>query len=115
MKRKSVHVTQPVLPVRPSFLIEELQVIALLVAHPDLVGSPEADVAFYLLTDSRLRDLYAGARAGLDLKTLVEGPPRLPMVTSGMYATAKDPRALLAAMNFTLLVNKSRADLDTHA
>ena len=50
----------PALPVP----MEELEVISLLADHPSLIATVEADKAFWLLTDARLRDMYSAARAG---------------------------------------------------
>ena len=79
--------------------IEEVEVIALLADHPSLVATAEADKAFWLLTDARLRDMYSAARERG--KSLIElAPVQLPQPTaviilSGKYADAKDPRAML--------------------
>jgi len=79
--------------------IEEVEVIALLADHPSLVATAEADKAFWLLTDARLRDMYSAAREqGMPLIELA--PVQLPQPTaviilSGKYADAKDPRAEL--------------------
>jgi DNA primase len=79
--------------------IEEVEVIALLADHPSLVATAEADRAFWLLTDARLRDMYSAARERG--KSLIElAPVQLPqptavIVLSGKYAEAKDPRAEL--------------------
>jgi DNA primase len=79
--------------------IEEVEVIALLADHPSLVATAEADKAFWLLTDARLRDMYSAARERG--KSLIElAPVQLPQPTaviilSGKYADAKDPRAEL--------------------
>jgi len=79
--------------------IEEVEVIALLTDHPSLVATAEADKAFWLLTDARLRDMYSAARERG--KSLIElAPVQLPqptavIVLSGKYAEAKDPRAEL--------------------
>ena len=81
---------------------EEVEVIALLADHPSLVATVEADKAFWLLTDARLRDMYSAAREqGHSLIELV--PVQLPQPTavtilSGKYAEAKDPRAELMGL-----------------
>jgi hypothetical protein len=79
-------------------------VIALCTDHPDLVSTSEADRAFSLLTDARLRDICSAARAGQSLVDLATSPASgLPetatsLVLSGKYAADTDPRARLAAM-----------------
>jgi DNA primase len=80
-------------------LTEEAEVIALLADHPSLIATAEADKAFWLLTDARLRDMYSAARErGTSLIELA--PVQLPqptavLVLSGKYAESKDPRAVL--------------------
>jgi DNA primase len=81
--------------------IDEAEVIALLVDHPSLIATAEADKAFWLLTDTRLRAMYSAAREGQSLPELA--PVNLPKPTaehvlSGKYAGAKDPRADLVKM-----------------
>ncbi|MFN0249031.1 MAG: DNA primase [Kofleriaceae bacterium] len=81
--------------------IDELEVICLLADHPSLIATAEADKAFWLLTDARLRDMYSAARDGQPLLELA--PVQLPTSTaeyvlSGKYAETKDPRAVLAKM-----------------
>ncbi|MBL9017096.1 MAG: DNA primase, partial [Myxococcales bacterium] len=77
----------------------ELEVICLLADHPSLIATSEADKAFWLLTDTRLRDMYSAARDGRSLLELA--PVSLPkssaeLVLSGKYAEEKDPRVKLA-------------------
>jgi DNA primase len=86
----------PVLP--PS---EETELISLLADHPTLIASPEADKAFWLLTDTRLRDMYSAARAGqsfLELAPVQLPPPTAKHVLSSKYSGSKDPRAHLLAL-----------------
>jgi DNA primase len=81
--------------------IDEVELLALLADHPSLIGSAEADKAFWLLTDTRLRDIYTRAREGQSVLELapVELPPQTAQhVLSGKYAGAKDPIALLGQM-----------------
>jgi DNA primase len=80
---------------------DEVELITLLTDHPTLVASPEADKAFWLLTDSRLRDMYSAARAGQSFPDLV--PVHLPTPTAQLVLSAKytgitDPDVRLAAM-----------------
>ncbi len=84
--------------------IEELQVILLLADHPDLIATPEADKAFWALTDPRLRDMYSAARDGQSLIELLSNPvaAQLPPSTVELVLSkqreVKDPRRALAAM-----------------
>jgi hypothetical protein len=80
--------------------IDEVEAITLLMDHPDLIASPEADRAFWLLTDEKLRAMYSAARAGQSMSELVSTlhPKTVPLVLSGKYVDAKDPRATLAGM-----------------
>jgi hypothetical protein len=85
--------------------IEELEVLALLADHPTLIATGEADKAFWLLTDPRLRDMYSAARDGRSLLELA--PVQLSKASaqhlmSGKYAEAKDPRAELIKMTANL-------------
>ena len=84
---------------------DEVEVIALLADHPSLIATAEADKAFWLLTDARLRAMYSAARDGQSFLDLV--PSQLPTTTaehvlSGKYSEAKDPRADLVAMTRNL-------------
>jgi hypothetical protein len=64
------------------------------------MASPEADKAFWLLTDERLRAMYHAARAGQSFLELahVLPPPTAKLVLSGKYSGSKDPRAQLLAV-----------------
>ena len=93
--------------------IEELEVINLLADHPSLIATDEADKAFWLLTDKRLRDMYSAARDGRSLHELA--PVLLPkspaeQVLSGKYAETKDPRAELIKMTSNLTHQAARVD-----
>ena len=84
---------------------DEVEVIALLADHPSLIATAEADKAFWLLTDARLRAMYSAARDGqsfLDLAPLQLPTTTAEHVLSGKYAEAKDPRADLLAMTRNL-------------
>jgi DNA primase len=84
--------------------IEEVELLSLLADHPNLLATPEADRAFWLLTDTRLRDMYSAARDGRSLleqtSTAVQNlpSPTIKALLSGRYVEAKDPSALLAQM-----------------
>ena len=89
--------------------MEELELVALLADHPALIATVEADKAFWLLTDGRLRDMYSAARDGGSFLELA--PVRLPPTTakhvlSGKYALTKDPSSSLAAMTRNLEARK---------
>jgi DNA primase len=89
--------------------MEELELVALLADHPALIATAEADKAFWLLTDGRLRDMYSAARDGRSFLELA--PVRLPPTTakhvlSGKYALTKDPSSSLAAMTRNLEARK---------
>ena len=94
---------------------DELEVISLLADHPSLIATAEADKAFWLLTDARLRDMYSAARAGQSLHELAASgqypPPIAVHVLSGKYADSKDPHAALAAMARNLEVRKNEVGL----
>jgi DNA primase len=80
---------------------DELELVTLVADHPSLISSADADRAFCLLTDARLRAMYSGAHEGQSFLELA--PLHLPSswaahVLSGKYADTKDPRAALIAM-----------------
>ncbi|HEX3482737.1 MAG TPA: DNA primase [Kofleriaceae bacterium] len=93
---------------------EELELIALLADQPALIATAEADKAFWLLTDARLRDMYSRAREGqsfLELAPVQLPPPLAKHVLSGKYADAKDPASTLAAMTRNLDARKTGVGL----
>ncbi|HEX8113712.1 MAG TPA: DNA primase [Kofleriaceae bacterium] len=93
---------------------EELELITLLADHPALIATAEADKAFWLLTDARLRDMYSRAREGqsfLELAPVQLPPPLAKHVLSGKYALAKDPASSLAAMTRNLEARKAGVGL----
>jgi DNA primase len=83
--------------------IEEVELMALLSDHPALLATTDADKAFSLLTDGRLRDMYSAARQGQSMLELAHAhlpQPTADLVLSGKYAAAIDPRAhLVVAMD----------------
>jgi DNA primase len=92
--------------------MHEVELIALLADHPGLMATAEADKAFWLLTDARLRAMYCAARDGQSFLELA--PAQLPSPTakhvlSGKYALAKDPALSLAAMVQNLEARKAGA------
>ncbi len=75
----------------------ELDLLALVADHPALLATPQANKAFSLLTDERLRDMYSAARAGASLALLA--PDRLPASASrtileGRYASLNPEKTL---------------------
>lgn len=102
--------TRPVAP--PP--MEELELISLLADHPALIATAEADKAFWLLTDDRLRAMYSAARDGHSLLELA--PVRLPPTTaqhvlSGKYTSASNPSSSLSAMTRNLEARKAGVEL----
>jgi DNA primase len=93
--------------------MEELELIALLADHPLLIATAEADKAFWLLTDARLRAMYSAARDGqsfLELAPVQLPPSTAKLVLSGKYASAKDPPSSLAAMTRNFEARKASVD-----
>jgi DNA primase len=94
--------------------IEEVEVIALLADHPSLVATVEADKAFWLLTDARLRDMYSAARERgqslIELAPVQLPQPTAVIVLSGKYAAAKDPRAELVGQLHNLEHRKAELE-----
>ena len=103
-----------------SELSAEVELIALLADHPSLIATADADKAFWLLTDGRLRDMYSAARDGQSFHELVS--LHLPTTTakyvlSGKYATHSDPTAKLRAMTASLEQAKTmreRGEMSKH-
>src|SRR5262249_14278480 len=95
--------------------MEELELITLLADHPALIATAEADKAFWLLTDARLRDMYSAARDGqsfLELAPAQLSPPTAQLVLSGKYAS-NDPSSsppLLAEVTRNLEVRDANAN-----
>ena len=91
----------------------ELQVLALLGEHPELITSPEADRAFSLLTSPRLRAIYTAARAGQPVHELVMSLPKSAYelaVRRRRYADMKNPRAELVELVHNLELRKQKLD-----
>jgi hypothetical protein len=85
--------------------MDELEVISLLADHPSLIATTQADKAFWLLTDERLRAMYSAARDGkplLELAPVQLPPTTAKLVLSGKYASATDPSSALNAMTANL-------------
>lgn len=100
---------------------DEVELVGLLADHPTLLASADADRAFRLLTDARLRAMYSAARAGQSFLELA--PALLPKKTaehvlSGKYAKVANPAASLASVVANLeirdagsMLNRMEAEL----
>jgi DNA primase len=89
--------------------MEEVELVMLLADHPVLIATVEADRAFWLLTDDRLRAMYSAARDGqsfLELAPMHLPPTTAQLVLSGKYVS-KDPRPALAEMTRNLEARKA--------
>ncbi len=94
-------------------LTEELEVIQLLTDHRSLIGSPEADSVYWLLTDETLRAMYHAAREGksfLELAPLLLPEPIAKSVLSGKYSDHKDPPAALRGLLEQLGIRKAKLE-----
>jgi DNA primase len=92
---------------------DELEVLTLLADHPSLIATVEADKAFWLLTDERLRAMYSGAREGRSFEDLAcEQLPNavVQQVLSRRYADHKDPPAELAKKVTNLEARKAEIE-----
>ena len=100
---------------------EELQLMALLADHPQLMEAAEQQDVFSLLTDARLRDMYCAARQGsLMLSAAPDdiSPFIAKNVFSGAYATVQDPIHCLLEVAARLRYKRRRhqmADLQHRA
>jgi DNA primase len=81
-----------------TFGSDEIALLRLVLDHPSLIATPEADKAFWLLTDDALQAMYRQARAGTSLLELVSQSQIAKHVLSGKHTEHKDPRAALLAM-----------------
>jgi DNA primase len=78
----------------------ELDLLALVADHPALLATAQANKAFSLLTDDRLRDMYSAALTGASLAELVSErlpPSAIKLVLAGTYAQHVAPAAVLDA------------------
>jgi hypothetical protein len=85
----------------------------LLSDHPSLIATAEADRAFWLLTDERLRAMYSGAREGKSLADLAFEQLPTPLVQQLMsrrFADHKDPPGQLAKMVVNLEARKAEIE-----
>lgn len=96
--------------------IEEVELLALLSDHPSLLATTDADKAFSLLTDGRLRDMYSAAQQGQSMLEFAHAhlpQPTADLVLSGKYAAATDPRARLVALTDHLVRRAADVGLRT--
>jgi DNA primase len=89
---------------------EEVEVLALLADHPNLIPTADSLGVFSLLTDARLRDMYSASREGQPFTELA--PAHLPplhaeLVLSAKYVAETDPHVRLTVMTSGL---KRRAE-----
>ena len=86
--------------------------MSLLAENPNLIGSPQADKAFWLLTDGRLRDMYSGARDGQALSERLMATPfkSLRTVFDERKKSTKSPEDQLQGMIEGLEAAKKAAD-----
>jgi DNA primase len=80
---------------------EEVEVLALLADHPNLLATADSIGVFSLLTDARLRDMYSASREGRAFTELA--PVHLPpvhaeLVLSAKYVSETDPHGRLTAL-----------------
>ncbi len=95
-------------------LLRELQVLAILADHPQLIELAEENDVFSLLTDERLRDMYCAARRGEPIISALptDGSSFIAEhVLSGAFATAKDPRRGLLEAVASLRKVRKRPEL----
>lgn len=84
----------------PPPLSHELKLLALMADHPSLLATTQANKAFSLLTDDRLRDMYSAALAGASLAELAADrlpPDAVTDLLSGTYLQHPKPEAVLDA------------------
>jgi DNA primase len=91
---------------------DELDLFVLLADHPSLLASADADRAFRLLTDARLRAMYSAARAGQsfpELATALLPKKTAEHVLSGKHAKLANPAASLATVVAALEIREAKA------
>lgn len=93
---------------------DELDMLALLADHPDLLETAEENDVFSLLTDARLRDMYCAARRGQPVIAALPddaGSTIAKHVLSGAFASVHDPRHTLLETVARLKHVRTRARL----
>jgi DNA primase len=94
---------------------EELDLLALLADHPELMQAAEDQDVLSLLTDARLRDMYCAARQGSAMLSAAPediGPLIAEHVLAGTYASVEDPAHSLAESVNRLRQKRSRSRLE---
>jgi DNA primase len=77
----------------------ELDILAILIDHPQLLATAEEHDVFSLLTDSRLRDMYSAAREGQSALSAAPADPEIARhVLAGTFADTDDPAHTLVGM-----------------
>ena len=89
----------------------ELEIIAILADHPELVEKADGLNVFSLLTDSRLRDMYSASREGRPMLSESNeiSPEIAQRVFEGVYASVESPENSLKNV-VTQLVSSRRRD-----
>ena len=91
---------------------EELEILAILADHPQLMELAEENSVFSLLTDGRLRDMYCAARQGQSPLSIGEISPSIAKhVLAGSYSTVKDPAHCLLEVVAGLNRARKRVEL----
>jgi DNA primase len=86
-------------PAGPRPPSEELDLLAILADHPELMPMAEEQDVLSHLTDARLRDMYCAARQGSPMLSAAPediGPLIAKHVLAGTYASVEDPAHCLA-------------------
>ncbi|ACY18861.1 DNA primase [Haliangium ochraceum DSM 14365] len=103
----------PAAPVQPPPR-EELNLLAILADHPDLLEVAEDKEVVSFLTDGRLRDIYFAARQGSSMLSSAPediGPLIAKYVLAGTYASVEDPAHCLDEALQRLRAGRSRTRL----
>lgn len=93
---------------------EELDLLAILADHPELMQVADEQDVLSLLTDARLRDMYCAARQGSPMLSAAPediGPLIATHVLAGTYASVEDPAHCLAEAVNRLRQGRNRSRL----
>jgi DNA primase len=93
---------------------EELDLLAILADHPELMQAAEDQDVLSLLTDARLRDMYCAARQGSPMLSAAPediGPLIAKHVFAGTYASVENPAHCLAEAVNRLRQGRNRSRL----
>ncbi|WP_428262563.1 DNA primase [Haliangium sp.] len=108
------HAAAPARPRQPPPR-EEVELIAILADHPELMEAAEARGVVSLLTDGRLRDMYCAARQGASMLSAAPediGPLITEHVLAGTYASVDDPAHCLEEAASRLERRRRRSQLE---